>query len=432
MTVLVAMAKFQPQPDSPFVDLTAFKRRSNRAFYPLHFDQSRYLVLMGGGGSGKSEFAASKFFQRMLQETRQRFLFLRKVGKTIRHSQFETLRDWVTRCGMEPLFTFRETDCEIQCKNGNRVICSGLDDVEKLKSIAGITSVWIEEATELSLDDFTQVDLRLRGKTSSYHQIILSFNPIAATHWLKRRFFDTPDPDACVHVSTYRDNRWAQERYVRMLEALANTNPPLHAVYARAQWGVLKGLVYGPFQVPGTTPARWHDSFCGLDFGFTNPTALVRANLDADGAVYLEEVLYETGLTNQALIQRLREINFPRDQIIWADHAAPDRITEIQQAGYLCLPYRTHRINDGIDFVKTLRVYSNPSNVNLNREAETYSWREDKAGNQMDEPVKFSDHAMDAMRYALWSHMHREDAVNSVAYIEDFTEEFADALVPVY
>jgi len=169
-----------------------------------------------------------------------------------------------------------------------------------------------------------------------------------------------------------------------------------------------------------------------LDFGFTNPTALVRVNLDADGAVYLEEVLYETGLTNQALIQRLREINFPRDQIIWADHAAPDRITEIQQAGYLCLPYRTHRINDGIDFVKTLRVYSNPSNVNLNREAETYSWREDKAGNQMDEPVKFSDHAMDAMRYALWSHMHREDATGGIAYVEDFTEEFADALVPVY
>jgi phage terminase large subunit len=417
-------------PDAITIDLSGLKARSNPAFYALHSDRHRRLVLMGGAGSGKSEFTASKFLKRILSEENQRFLFIRKVGKTIRHSQYQLFEDWVRRCDLMPLFTFARSELEIRCTNGNTITCMGLDDSEKLKSIAGITSIWIEEATELSSHDFAQVDLRLRAATDSYLQIVLSFNPISATHWLKKRFFDSVDPDARVHISTYRDNRWAGPEYARMLESLADTNPVLHGIYARAQWGVLKGLVYGPFLQPGTRPAQWHDRFCGLDFGYTNPTALIRCNQDADGAIHLEELLYETGLTNSDLIARLGEMRFPRDQIIWADCAAPDRIAELQAAGYICLPYLSHRVHDGIDFVKSLRVYSGPDNTNMNREAETYSWREDKAGNQMDEPVKFSDHAMDAMRYAIWSHLHPQPERGGV-YVEDLSEQFASDLVPM-
>ena len=86
------------------------------------------------------------------------------------------------------------------------ILFAGLDDVEKLKSIHDITGIWIEEASEIEERDFDQLDIRLRGESRYYQQIILTFNPITITHWLKKRFFDRKDPRVRTHRSTYKDN----------------------------------------------------------------------------------------------------------------------------------------------------------------------------------------------------------------------------------
>ena len=117
------------------------------------------------------------------------------------------------------------TDMRINFPNGSEILFSGLDDVEKLKSIYAITGIWIEEASELDEGDLNQLDIRLRGETRFYKQIILSFNPISALHWLKRRFFDTPDARALTHRSTYRNNRFLDAENIRTLEAFRETDP---------------------------------------------------------------------------------------------------------------------------------------------------------------------------------------------------------------
>ena len=82
----------------------------------------------------------------------------------------------------------------ITAPNGSEIIFIGLDNSEKIKSIAGITSIWIEEATELTLQDFNQLDLRLRGETGLHKEVIFTFNPISDTHWIKKRFYDSSSP----------------------------------------------------------------------------------------------------------------------------------------------------------------------------------------------------------------------------------------------
>lgn len=141
-------------------------------------------------------------------------------------------------------------DMRIVFRNGSEIIFAGLDDVEKLKSIYDITGIWIEEASEITEADFNQLDIRLRGKTICYQQIIITFNPISILHWLKRRFFDCenlPAKDRAkirTHRSTYKDNRFLPQENIDVLEAFKYTDPYYYSVYCLGEWGVLGKSVF--------------------------------------------------------------------------------------------------------------------------------------------------------------------------------------------
>jgi len=162
----------------------------NEIYIPTYNFKGRYLHLYGSAGSGKSEWAAAKLLIRMMYEKNHRLLYYRKVAKTIRGSQFQLFKDIISRWNLNDLFKINKTDMEIIYKpNGNQLISSGMDDAEKLKSIAGITGTWGEEMTEISLEEFTQIDLRLRGYTTNYKQHIMTFNPIDIEHWINKKYF---------------------------------------------------------------------------------------------------------------------------------------------------------------------------------------------------------------------------------------------------
>ena len=132
----------------------------------------------------------------------------------------------------------------ISLANGSEILFAGLDDVEKLKSIYNITGIWIEEASELLEGDFNQLDIRLRGETKYYKQIILSFNPVNIMHWLKRRFFDKRDDNAVTHHSTYKDNKFLDAESIRVLENFKDTDEYYYTVYCLGQWGVTGKTVF--------------------------------------------------------------------------------------------------------------------------------------------------------------------------------------------
>ena len=218
---------------------------NNKNFIDLFFDESRYLVLKGGGGSGKSIFAGRKILERCNTERDHRFLVCRKVGRTIRNSCFNQLLGQLSEHYPDVKYTVNRTDMRIRFPDTNsEIIFSGIDDVEKLKSIYNVTGIWIEEASELLEGDLNQLNIRLRGETKHYKQIILSFNPISAVHWLKKRFFDRHDPDATVHESTYKDNRFLPEEDRAVLEGFKDTDEYYYMVYCLGQWGVTGKTVF--------------------------------------------------------------------------------------------------------------------------------------------------------------------------------------------
>lgn len=220
------------------------RQTNNETFMPLFEDKHRYLVLKGGGGSGKSIFAGRKILERAVSSGCHRFLVCRKVARTLRESCFKQLLGQLSEHYPHVLYKANKSDLAITFPNGSEIIFAGLDDVEKLKSIYNITGVWIEEASELAESDFNQLDIRLRGQTKEYQQIILTFNPININHWIKKRFFDHMDERARTHESTYKDNRFLDEAASRTLEGFRLTDEYYYQVYCLGMWGVTGRTVF--------------------------------------------------------------------------------------------------------------------------------------------------------------------------------------------
>lgn len=379
----------------------------NKVYLPLLENKSRYLHIYGGAGSGKSVFAAQKLIIRLMMERNNRFLIIRKVAKTIRNSQFSLLKSLIYSSGLQEYFNIKDSELRIENEyTKSEVISAGVDDAEKLKSIFGITSVWIEEATELEQNDFLQIDLRLRGKTRYYKQIILTYNPINAYHWL-----NTIVQKNCTKLrTTHKDNKYIDDDYKKVLLSLKEQDENFYNIYTLGQWGTLKNVVYKPFEILEEYPQNFDEVIYGLDFGYNNKTALVRVNIK-DGEYFLDELIYKEHLTNADLIGKMRELKINKSDYVYCDAAEPDRIEELRRNGFNCYP-ADKNVKSGIDFIKRCKIYSNKKNEGVNKEVLYYSYKQDKDGNLLEEPVKFNDHCMDAIRYAIYTHSRMQKQMN--------------------
>lgn len=213
-------------------------------FRDLLFCRSRYLVLMGGGGSGKSVFAGRKILERCSTEKNHRVLVVRKTEKSISLSCFAQLKEQAQEYYPDQIKRITSSPMRVIFTNGSEIVFSGLDNVEKLKSIRGITMIWIEEASEITEYDFNQLDIRLRDETPYYKQIIITFNPVSITHWLKARFFDKTDQRATTSRSNYKDNPFLPAEAIQTLEAFRESDEYYYTVYCIGEWGVTGRTVF--------------------------------------------------------------------------------------------------------------------------------------------------------------------------------------------
>ena len=310
------------------IQISLKKRIFNHVYYPhLRDYRKRYEVYYGGAGSGKSVFIAQKLIYKALQSQRK-VLVLRKVNSTTKNSTFslllKTLSDWklISFCKVN------KSDFTITLPNNSTFLCMGLDDPEKLKSITGITDAWMEEATEFTQDDFNQVDLRIREPVDN-SQLIRSFNPVSKANWCYLNFFK-PNPELdefrsnCEIVqTTYKDNRFLPDNYIKSLKLMMATNPVYFKIYAEGEFGSLDKLIYNNWQSYEFDHTKVKGKLCvGLDFGYVNdPTAIVASIVDEqEKRIYIFKEMVEEGLLNDAIGQKIIDMGFKKSDIV-ADSA---------------------------------------------------------------------------------------------------------------
>lgn len=392
----------------------------NRVFRPANQFRGRYRVLKGSAGSGKSVNIAQDYILKMSDPYYKgaNLLVVRKVEASHRYSTFAELKGAIFRTFGEAwsqYWEIRESHLSLRSRvTGGEIIFRGVKDDrerEKIKSVnfpdGKLTWIWGEEATELTESDFDILDDRLRGilPHNLFYQITLSFNPVSAMHWIKRRLWDVDDSDILKNHSTYLDNRFIDAAYYRRMERRKDADPEGYRVYGLGEWGEIGGLILTNYEVKEfETDEQYFDSYhYGQDFGFNHSNAILSIGLK-DGDIYICDEIYVHEMDTTEIIDLADRRGLNKRHPMYCDSAEPDRIKMWKKAGYLAMGVKKGpgSVQAQIDILKGKKIYIHPRCINTIKEIQQWKWkRDEKAGIYLDVPVEFFDDAMAALRYGM-------------------------------
>lgn len=260
-----------------------------------------------------------------------------------------------------------------------------VDDAKRVRG-PGRDILHINEANLLSLDTWRQLMLRTRKCA------IIDYNPADELHWIYDEVL--PREDCKFIQTTYKDNPFLSKEQRAEIERLQDIDGDFWKVYGLGERGTQRDTIYSKFQLYDEAPdLEFH---YGLDFGFTHPNALVKVTEDEQD-MYLEQLLYEPGLTSVDLTEKIRPI--VGQKYVYCDGARPEIIEEMVRAGINAYP-ADKSVKEGIDFIRSHRIFVHRESIDLQKEMRSYKWKRKPTGETLDEPVKAFDDLMDATRYA--------------------------------
>lgn len=377
------------------------------AYQPYMRDyHTRLNVFYGGAGSGKSVFVTQKLVIKALVMERK-ILVVRKVGTTLKDSVWQLFIRMLNKVG-NPIKSINKTDFTIELINGSIILFKSLDDPEKIKSIVGITDVFIEEATELTVDDFTQLNLRLRSKLP-YNQIHIAFNPVSKANWVYKYFFENGTPNNCTICHTnYKDNCHLPKEYIESLHELQRKNPAYYKIYVLGEFATLDKLVFPTWEKKIISQEDTKDClfWCGMDFGYVNDmTAITWGYYEPKKHIlYITGEYGRVGMTNDIIADRLVSLGLAKERIV-ADSAEPKSIDELRKLGISRIKPSVKgpdSIMNGIDKIQRCDIVIDERCVQTIEEFENYTWEKDrKTGEYINKPIDDFNHHIDSIRYGI-------------------------------
>lgn len=404
---------------------TAIKKKVKIQFNPsfknANQTRKRYRAMKGSAGSGKSVNVAQDYIKKLSNPRYKgsNLLCVRKVDVSNRNSTFAELKAAVIRMfglGYERYWKINESTMSMKCHvTGNEIIFRGVQhekDREKLKSITfengKLTWIWIEEATELYEQDIDILDDRLRGilpNPNLYYQITFTFNPVSATHWIKKKYFDYKDDDIFTHHSTYLQNRFIDEAYHRRMLRRKEQDPEGYKIYGLGDWGEVGGLILPNYIIRefDTSFERFDSMNHGQDFGFNHANAILTIG-HKDGEIFICDEIYVHEKDTNEIIELADKKELNKQLPMWCDSAEPDRIKMWKKAGYRAKGVKKGQgsVKAQIDLLKQRKIHIHPNCVNTIKEIQQWKWKKDEKLNvYTDEPIDIFDDAMAALRYSI-------------------------------
>lgn len=374
-------------------------------------------VHYGGASSGKSHGVIQKVVYKACQNWKhpRKILFLRKVGATVYDSIFEDVKQCLEAWGLLDSCKVNNSAYRIELPNGAQFIFKGLDNPEKIKSIKGVSDVVMEEASEFTLDDYTQLTLRLRDKKHKYKQIYLMFNPVSKVNWTYNAFFIKKPKNTVVYHTSYKDNRFLDKVTIENIEELANRNEAYYKIYALGEFATLDKLIFPKYEKRIINKDNISDlkSYFGLDYGFINdPSAFMHVKIDEQNKVlYIVEEYVRKNLTNDKIANAIIDLGYSKEEIK-ADSAEKKSNQELRNLGIKRLADAQKgpgSVMQGIQYIMQYDIVVDERCVKTIEELENYTWKKDKKTNEyINEPVDSYNHCIDAIRYAIQDNIYRQ------------------------
>ncbi len=377
--------------------------------FEKNYNSNNTIVInRGGTRSSKSYSVRQLFIQKFINESNKEFLITRKTTPALKNTEYREFIKLLKDYGYYQYCHHNKTDKTLEYNN-NYILFTSIDTPSKILSTE-FNYIWMEEAREFTYDDYMTLKFRLSGRNDKPNQLFMSFNPTDAFSWIKIKVLDIEDNVKEI-ISTYKDNPFLPKQYIKELEMTKKQNPSWWKIFGEGEWGVLENIIYSNWETIPAIP-DCQETIYGLDFGFNDPTAMVEIGI-SDGEFFVRQRLLQSGWTNGDLISWLNKSSISKNACIYADNAEPARIQEIYNAGYNIYP-AIKSVNDGLDFCKrkTLHIYIGSDD--LIKEIRAYSYRKNKDGRILEEPIKFNDHLLDAMRYAIYTHFSELEGTTSV------------------
>ena len=391
--------------------------------------KTRYLVVKGSRGSGKSTTAYRKLILKMeyywvKYKVCPSALIIRQWYTTHSNSTVVEIDKAIKALHMENQFEKKKSPYEYTHKaSGAKIIFKGMDDPTKITSINTPTPLVyciIEEAFELrSESDFDKLDLSIRGELPEFlnHQITLIFNPYSDKHWLKKRFYDIEDPMITALTKTYMDNQFIQNDagFIQIMENMKLTNPKKYNILGLGNWGICEGMVFEnwcvqPFDykkmltMKSYINTQKYIECYGLDWGWVDESAVIASLKDeTKKEIYVYDEIYESKLTVANLAKRIKAKGWESKTII-CDSSSPREIELLKAEGIRGAKGANKGPNSivaGIKYLQDYQIIIHPNCKNFIEEMSLYTWEKDKtSGVFLDTPIDGKIHLIDGFRYS--------------------------------
>jgi PBSX family phage terminase large subunit len=370
------------------------------------FAKERFVAYVGGIGSGKTFAGAVKALLEAVRYPGTTGLILAPTYPMVRDVVLETVYKVTPRTLIK---RYLETKHTMYLVNGSKILFRSADKPDKLRGL-NLAWAWLDEAAYMERRIWDVVIGRLRDKRGS-RRAWLTTTP-RGKNWIWEIFVkDKSDSYAVIHATTY-DNVYLPTDYIRALEEKYTGEFREQELLGR--FVTFEGLVYKEFDelkhVIDVLPerSRLKTVVAGVDWGYTNPAVILVVGIDGDGRYYVLEEFYERNKLVGDIVQTAKELKEKWNiEIFYCDPSEPAFIAEFRKAGLVAVG-ANNDVMAGIAQVKALltqnRLFLHRSCRNTIEEMGMYRWEERK-GTMLDTPRKEHDHAMDALRYAIASHI---------------------------
>lgn len=362
----------------------------------------RIVVNQGGTSSTKTWSIQQLLYLLAARNT----LLISIVSESMPHLRRGAMRDFFKMLLEDSLYdeqSHNKTNNTYKIKKSTIEFFS-VDSQDKVRG-ARRDILFMNECNNISYDTYSQLEVRTKER------IYLDYNPVSE-FWVHEKLL--PLDNVKFIKSTYLDAlEVLPDGIVKSIESRKETDPNWWRVYGLGEVGTLEGIIYKNYKIVDNFPddVKW---MCyGLDFGYTNdPTVLLKIAMKED-EIYIDELIYETGLTNQDIVLKQRQLEIGRRDEIYADSAEPKSIEEIYREKFNIKPCKKGKdsVNQGIDVVKRHKINITKRSINTIKEIRNYSWQKDKEGKFINKPIDHTNHAMSALRYGVSMKLKKKTGV---------------------